>query len=420
MSELEQRLVDHIGENEERLFELLASLVRFRTPNPPGGNEGPAQDWIETRLNEMGLEVDRWDALPGRPNVVGTWRGTGGGPSVALNGHIDVCEDVLLEQWSSDPYDPVIEGRDMIGRGATDLKSATASFFFALETLKAHDVALAGDVVFQSVIGEEAGEPGTRSAIERGYGCDFAIVGESSLGRDLIASIGVVNCRIRIQSPHTLHLVARKFTTNAGGELEGANCVEKMAVHVIPALTELERQWAVFKTHPLVPPGACNINVLQIEGGANTFILPDRCDAYVTVTYLPNETRDEVVREVEEHVAHAAALDDWLRKYPPQFEWSPPEHPIEFAPADIDPESQPVRGLTDAIRDASGHEPRLGGRGGITDAGWFARAGIPSVVFGPGDVNYAHRIDERVHLDDVVSHCKATALFVLRHCGPAD
>ena len=115
LTKLEQHVLGHIEENEERLFDLLASLVRFRTPNPPGGNEGEAQDWIEARLRELGLEVDRWDALPGRPNVVGTWRGSGGGPSVALNGHIDVCEDRRLEEWSSDPYEPVIDGRDMTG-----------------------------------------------------------------------------------------------------------------------------------------------------------------------------------------------------------------------------------------------------------------------------------------------------------------
>ena len=404
LTELERRLVRHVEERDERLFDLLAALVRFRTPNPPGGNEGGAQDWIEACLRELQLGVDRWDALPGRPNVVGTWRGSGGGPSVALNGHIDVCEDRRLEEWSSDPYEPRRDGRDMIGRRTTDLRSATASFLFAIQALRAHDVSLAGDVVFQSVIGEEAGEPGTRSAIERGHRADFAIVGESSRGRDLIAWIGVINCRITVESPSTLHLVARKFTTNAGGELSGANCVEKMALGAIPALTDLERQWAVFKTHPLMPPGACNINVVQIEGGANTFILADRCDAYVTVTYLPNERCEDIVQEVEEHFARAAALDDWLRRHPPRLEWSPPEHPIEFAPADIDVGAPPVQELMGAIRAASGREPQVGGRGGITDAGRFARAGISAVVFGPGDVDYAHRIDERVHLDDVVSH----------------
>ena len=413
----EQTLLAEIEANEDHLFDTLSQLIRFRTPNPPGGNETEAQDWMEQRMRSIGLEIDRWDALPDRPNVVGVLRGDGSGPKVVLNGHIDVCEDRLLEEWSSDPYDPVIDGRDMIGRGATDMKCATASFLVALETLVKHGVRLKGDVILQSVIGEEAGEPGTRSAIERGYGGDFAIVGESSLGRDLVACIGVVNCKIAIESPYTLHLVARKFTINAGGGLEGGNCVEKMAYHILPALADLEREWAVFKTHELVPPGACNINVFRIEGGANTFILPDRCVAYVTVTYLPHEKKEDVIEEVERQIARAAELDSWLRKYPPKVEWSPAEYPIEFAASDFDPESAPVRQLADAIRLASGREPVMGGRGGITDAGWFHRAGVPAVVFGPGDVNYAHRVDERVHLDDVVNHCKATALFVARFCG---
>jgi formylaminopyrimidine deformylase len=420
VSDVEASVLAYIAEHEQELIETLVELVRFRTPNPPGGNEGPAQDWIEARLRSIGASVDRWDALPGRPNVLGVIEGQEPGPTVVLNGHIDVCEDRLLEEWSSDPYEPVIDGRDMIGRGATDMKCALASFLFALDALSRNDIRLKGKVIFESVIGEEAGEPGTRSAIEQGYGGDFAIVGESTRGRGLVPSIGVVNCAITIASPYTLHLVARRFTTNAGGGLEGANCVEKMAVRIIPALLDLERRWAVFKTHDLVPPGSCNINVLRIEGGSNTFILPDRCVAYVTVTYLPHERKEDVIAEVERHVAAAAALDDWLSKYPPTIEWNPSAFPIEFNGADFDRESPAIRDLSEAIRVASGQEPEYGGRGGITDAGWFHAAGVPTVVFGPGDVNFAHRVDERVHLDDVMNHCRAVALFLMRHCGLAE
>ena len=416
-TDLERAVLADIEASEGALFELLAALVRFRTPNPPGGNEREAQDWVEAQLRALDLEIDRWDVLPDRPNVVGVWRGDGSGPSIALNGHIDVCEDRLLDEWSSDPYEPVIEGRDMIGRGATDMKSANASFMFAIEILKKHGVKLQGDVIVQSVIGEEAGEPGTRSAIERGYGGDFSIVGESTAGRDLVAGIGVMNCRISIIAEKTLHLSARKFTMNAGGQLEGGNCIDKMALRIVPALADLERQWQVFKTHELVPPGGTNVNVFRIEGGTSTFMLPDRCDAYVTVTYLPNEEKHVVMRQVEEHVARASSLDDWLRGNPPTVKWNPPEFPVEFMPNDVDVESEPIQTLMESIRAASGLEPRIGGRGGITDAGWFAQAGIPTVVFGPGDVLYAHRVDERVHLDDVVNYCKATALFLIRHGG---
>jgi acetylornithine deacetylase/succinyl-diaminopimelate desuccinylase family protein len=415
ITDVERSVLAHIEQNESALFDLLETLVRFRTPNPPGGNEQAAQDWVEQQFRALELETDRWDVLPNRPNVVGIWRGDGEGPTITLNGHIDVCEDQLLDQWSSDPYDPVIDGRDLVGRGSTDMKSANASFMFAIEALKKHGVRLEGDVIVHSVMGEEAGEPGTRSAIERGHGGDFAIVGESTSGRDLVACIGVMNCRISIVAEKSLHFSARRFLLNPGGRLEGGNCIEKMALRIVPALAELERDWHVFKTHDLVPDGGTNINVFRIEGGTSTFMLPERCDAYVTVTYLPDEKKDDVIQQIEEHVARASALDGWLRKHPPTIEWLPEEYPVEFLPSDVDIESEAVQTLLSSIRSSSGQEPQIGGRGGITDAGWFAQAGIPTVVYGPGDVTQAHRIDERVHLDDVVNHCKATALFLLRH-----
>jgi acetylornithine deacetylase len=75
--------------------------------------------------------------------------------------------------------------------------------------------------------------------------------------------------------------------------------------------------------------------------------------------------------------------------------------------------------LADSIADVSNREPAVGARAAINDAGWFHRAGIPAVVYGPGDVEFVHRVDERVHLDDVVAYCKVLALFLKRYCGSA-
>lgn len=413
----EQRVIARIDNDRDDLIATLARLVGFRTPNPPGGNEAEAQSWVEAELRALGLETDRWDALPGRPNVVGVLRGQSGSPSVALNGHIDVCEDRQLERWSTDPYEAVVADGAVFGRGTTDMKSGLASFLCVLKALQRERVRLRGDVIVQSVIGEERGEPGTRAAVERGYKGDFAIVGEATAGCELVAGIGVVNCRVTIESPTTLHLVARKHTINTGGGLDGANCAEKMATRIIPALLELERQWGVFKRHPRIPPGFCSINLLRIEGGGNTFILPDRCDAFFTVIYLPNETREQVTSDVENQIDLAAQLDPWLRDHPPVVEWNPPEFPVEFAPSDFDPDDPAVDELVRAITDVTGSRPRLDTRGAITDAGWFTAAGVPAVIFGPGDVEYVHRIDERVRTDALVAHCKATALFLMRYCG---
>lgn len=417
--EKEKELSNAIDSRKEELFDMLATLIRFRTPNPPGDNEIEAQNWVEMQLRDLDCEIDRWDVLPGRPNVVGKLKGKEDGPTVSLNSHIDVCEDKMLKNWSNDPYNPIIKDGNMYGRGSSDMKSAMASFLFSLKLIKEHHIQLNGNVEVHSVIGEETGEPGTRSAIERGYGGDFSIVGESSKGESIVASIGVMTAKITIESPETLHFVARKNIINAGGGKSGGNCVEKMSQRIVPALADLERQWAVFKLHDLVPAGACNINVFHMEGGSNPFILPDRCDAHITVTYLPNEKKDDVIREVEEHIQRAASVDDWLRENPPKIEWNPSEFPVEFAPCDIDVESNPVRVLSDSI-EATGRKVNFGGRGAITDAGWYYTAGIPAVVYGPGDINQAHAVDEMVYLDDLITHCKATTRFLLNYCGAAD
>jgi formylaminopyrimidine deformylase len=417
LTELEQEICAHIDAHEEKLFSLLASLIRFRTPNPPGGNEVEAQTWVEARMRELCLQVDKWDVLPRRPNVVGVWRGDGLGPAVTLNGHIDVCADELLEKWTTDPYEPVIVAREMFGRGSTDMKSAIASFLYAITALQDCNVRLSGDVLLHSVMGEEAGEPGTRSAIERGHGGDFAIVGESSSSVGLIASIGVMNLVISVRSHATLHL-HRRFLMNTGVNLAGANCIDKLVMCLLPALRDLEQEWTVGKRHAMVPRGASAINVFRIHSTANTFILPTEATAYLTITYLPGEMKEAIVAEVEERVREAADGDPWLRANPPIVEWAPDDAPIEFAPCDVDVDSPPIQ-LLESVIHAIERTPVRGGRGAITDAGWFARAGIPAVVFGPGDVEYAHAVDERVSLDNVVAHCKAVAVFLIRFCNAA-
>jgi acetylornithine deacetylase/succinyl-diaminopimelate desuccinylase-like protein len=79
-----------------------------------------------------------------------------------------------------------------------------------------------------------------------------------------------------------------------------------------------------------------------------------------------------------------------------------------------------VSALAEAVAVVTGEDATLGARGAITDAGWFQRAGIPIVVFGPGDIEQAHAIDECVRVDALVEHCQAIALFLARHCRTED
>lgn len=414
VTETERGILNAIGARQERLFALLEELIRFRTPNPPGGNELEAQQWMRRQMEDLGLEVDMWDVLPGRPNVVGRLP-VQDRPTVVFNGHIDVCAEEAFEEWSAWPYEPVRDDRDMIGRGVSDMKGALAAYLFVLEILRDQGIKPECGLVVQSVMGEEGGEPGSKGAIARGHTGDFAIVGESSRGQSLVASVGVMTLRIVVSDERSLHLAARRSFMTAGGGLLAANCIDVMSAHILPALGELERQWAVHKSHPLLPPGCLTINVFRIEGGANPFLLPNHCEAFVTVLYPPGETRGSVRSEVETHLRRAAEMDPWLRAHPPQLTWTPDEHPVEFEPAAFDPESTSIQTLMSCIEDSTGKPAQLGGRAGVTDAGEFYAAGIPAVVFGPGNMEYAHRVDERVHLDELVSYARALALFLVRY-----
>ena len=415
--DIEQSIVEAIEADQSHLEELLKSLVRFRTVNPPG-NEGPAQKWMADRLRQLNAEVDVFDVLPGRPDVVGVLRGTGGGHSVILNGHIDVVQARQDGSWQHEPFEPTIEGRIMYGRGTSDMKAGLATYLFALEKLKENGVRLRGDVILQSAMGEEAAEPGTSSAAER-YQADFAIVGEPTKARQIVASVGAMIAQIRIKSPYTLHLHARRQALHAGGGVEGANAIEKMALRIIPALNDLEREWAVFKKHWAIPPAQTLINPFLIQGGTSAGYMPDECTMYIVVLYLPTEQQEEVQREVEDQVRRAAELDGWLRLYPPEVKWNPSEHALDMPPADLDPNHAGVQTLSQAIQFVTNCEAQLGGRGAITDSGWLRLSGTPSVVYGPGDIHWAHRMDERVNLDDVLTYAKAIAVFLLRWCGVA-
>ena len=194
----EQDLLQRIDEARPRIVETVKTLVAFETPNPPGHNEARAQDWISDRLASIGMSVDVFDVLPGRPDVVGRLPGAEPeGRSVLFNGHIDVAELRAPEAWSHPPFDAIEQNGRVYGLGSSDMKSAHAGFLVMLECLRAAGIELSGDVVYESVIGEEAGEPGTAACVERGIRADFAIVGECSRAESVIvSSVGAINLSV--------------------------------------------------------------------------------------------------------------------------------------------------------------------------------------------------------------------------------
>ena len=419
MSSIQKKLMEAVDESRDYLIQLTSDLVRFNTTNPPGHNTIKAQAWFATKLNELGFKTELFDVFPGEPDLVGSLSGSGGGRSIILNGHMDVAEVRPDEKWNSDPFQPVLKDGRIYGRGTDDMKGGLAACLAAIRAIQNVDLKLRGDVFLESVIGEEAGEPGTVKCLERGYKADFALIPEPS-DFNIGGQGGVITGWITIKSPQTIHDGARRLCIHAGGGMDGANAIEKM-MKLIVALQELERHWAVVKSHPMATPGTTTINPAVIEGGRHPAFMADECKLWVTIHFLPNEDYEKVIQDVEKYLLDVAKTDPWLRNNPPQFKWGGTSLVRDkgevFPPADIDPNHPTVKTVAKAHKIATGTEPPIVSWASVSDAGWFAKAGIPAVIYGPGSLKRAHIVNEYVEVVELVTAAKAIALTVADWCS---
>ncbi len=365
--------------------------------------------------------MDRFDVYPGDPDVVARLPGSTPNESASLliNGHIDVAETGPLERWTREPFVASIEHGRLYGRGATDMKGPVAAALFAARVVRELGIELGGDLLIESVIGEEQGEAGTLSCVERGYTADFAIVPEPT-GLAVSGQGGVITGWIEIQSPETLHDGMRARVIHAGGGVRGANAIEKMVL-LIQGLQSLEREWAVMKSYPGFASGATTINPAVIEGGRHPAFMADHCALWVTVHFYPDEIWQDVTSEIEDHLMRVAATDFWLRDHPPTFRWggrSMIEDRGEIFPASmIDREHPAVQALS-GIHQRVRHSPAEHVMWpSVSDAGWLASAGIPTVIYGPGELAQAHVIDEWVDIDDLVAAARIYAEMIVEWCN---
>ncbi len=416
MSEEVQRVLAEVDAREGELVDLLCRLISFETPAPPARNTRSAQEFMRDTLIGLGFTTDMWDVYPNDPNVVGVLKGSDPAryKSLIINGHMDVAQVDADEKWETGPFSPIVRDGAIIGRGAADMKGGLAGALFALRLLKDAGIELPGDITFQSVIGEEVGEAGTLQCCERGYTADLAVVVDTS-DLHMQGQGGVITGWVVVKSPQTFHDGTRRQMIHAGGKLFGASAIEKMAV-VMAGLKELERHWAVMKSYPGCPPGTTTINPAVIEGGRHAAFIADECRLWITVHFYPNETHDEVVKEIEAHIAAVASADPWLRENPPTFIWGGRSMIVDrgeiFPSLEVDPKHPGVRLLAAKHQRIAGMAPVIDVSPSVTDGGWFGAAGIPAVIYGPGELKHAHSVNEQVSIDQLKTFARVLIGFI--------
>jgi acetylornithine deacetylase len=334
---LNPEVIKRLREASQRLEEdtvaLVQQLVQVPTENPKlaqieAGAEADCQDLIEPRMRALGCTTERWDVYPGRPDVVGILKGTGGGRSLIINGHIDVVPAGDYANWTRPPFAAEVADGKIWGRGAVDMKGGIGAMLNAVRAIQDAGITLKGDLILESVVDEETGGPGTAQTIEHGYVADAAIVVEPT-GLTINPAEGGLEWLRLVVRGVAGHSANRYRTVHAGGQGVAVNAIEKMA-KILAAVQDLERHWGNTKRHPMLPAGITTINPGVMIGGTgggengmpnvltavSTF--PDYCSLELSLKYLPSEKTAAVRAEFEEYIARVAAVDPWLRDHPPK------------------------------------------------------------------------------------------------------
>jgi acetylornithine deacetylase/succinyl-diaminopimelate desuccinylase-like protein len=361
------------------ILPLLERLVSIDSVNPALGGPGEAEiaAFVAGWAREAGLEVEVDEAAPGRPNVIATARGSGGGKTLLLNAHLDTVGFGSM----AEPLRPRVEGGKLYGRGAYDMKGGLAACLVA--AAESGRRGLRGDVVVTAVIDEELSSVGTQLALER-VRPDAAIVAEPTEMRVCVAHKGFVAFEVETEG---------RAAHGSRPDL-GVDAIAKMG-HVLVGLDALDRSLRERPTHPLLGAGSLHAGV--VAGGSEFSTYPDRCLLQAERRTVPGESVDHVESEIQGLLGRLRRGDDDFRG---TWRVVAARHPFEVA------RTEEIVRLVGGYAGAT--EPV--GAAFWTDAALIAEGLVPTVVFGPGGEG-AHAAVEWVSLADV-ERCAAIFLSV--------
>lgn len=371
---------------------LLADLVSINSINPdlvPGApGEAQIAHYIADWLEHADLEVELVESVSGRPNVVGTARGTGGGKTLLLNGHMDTVGVTGMH----DPHRSRIEAGRLYGRGAYDMKGGLAACMLAVA--RARKERLRGDVIFTAVIDEEYASLGTMELAKR-FHADGAIVAEFTELQLILAHRGFVWLEIE-----TIGKAAHGSRPDLG-----VDAIVKMG-KILSEIDSLDQRLRANPTHPLLGSGSLHASL--ISGGQELSSYPERCLLSVERRILPGETPQSVEAEL------VGIIEDVQRSDPSLH--ATVRRGIDRSPLETREDEEIARAIQAASVQVLNHPLPVRGVPFWTDAAVLAAAGIPSVLFGPAGSG-AHAVEEWVDLQSVRTCAEIYVETAVRFCG---
>ncbi len=370
-----------------------AGLIEFcrdliREPSPSGA-EGAVAARVAERLKAMGCDAVWVDPYG---SVVGQVKGTGGGPSILFDGHLDTVPVSNPEQWPHNPFGGEIADGRIYGRGASDMKGAVAAMVYAVGTLAGKSARPAGDVYFCGSVQEEIFEGIGLGKVMEQVRPDFVVIGEAS----------ELNLKIGQRGRAEIIVQAKGKTAHSANPKLGVNAVYR----ILPALLAVRSM--PLGQHPVLGDAIIELTDIISSPYPGASVVPDLCRATFDRRLLVGETPESVLGAINESlsalpaedgqaVAEARLAVDTTRCYTGETIGGE-----RFFPAWVfGPETPLVQEALAALR-GLGQNPGITTYSFCTNGSHSAGiAGVPTIGYGPSRENQAHVVDEYVEIEQL-------------------
>lgn len=378
-----------IGESARReAVELLETLIRIRSVNPPG-EEDRMIGFIENYLSDLGIDAQRVPLEPGRSSLVARISGTSEG-SYVLCGHVDTVDTDAAKWTSTDPFTPRIESNRMWGLGSADMKSGVAVILQTAKEIIRQNVTPPHDLVLALTADEERAYRGAASVATSGLIDDarLLLITEPTGGRAYIGQKG------------ELWLEATFHGQAAHGSVptSGVNAI----LPAVAFCAELQKRSLAFPE--ISGLGQTSLSIGQFNGGWQVNVVPDTAKVRLDSRFVTKEERDRVVALVEELGAACATASG------SQFECCVFNDKARIVG---NPDAPNVKRFLRVHSRVTGRpiEARIAPYS--TDAvAIVAQIPVPVLIYGPGSIEQAHQPDEFVELGSLYEALDVVAGYV--------
>lgn len=361
--------------DKDRKITILQDVLRIKSVND---HEEAVAVYLQTLLQEFGIETELVEYSPGRSNLIAYLDGNAPGKTLGFTGHLDVVAAGDESEWLHPPFEAVIDGNKLYGRGSTDMKGGTVALVLAMIELKTKKIPFNGRIKLLATVGEEIGTIGAMQLTELGYADDLdglLIAEPSGAGSFVTAHKGSMSYKV----------TSTGKASHSSMPQEGVNAIVQLNQFIIQANQAMQEITSQYENHKL---GRTTHAVTIIRGGEQINSIPDKAIVEGNIRSIPEYSNDQIVALFDSIIANInSKIEGKLT--------------VEFTQNNMPVDEPDDSDLVKAAQRVIGELPIIG-ISPTTDGAQFTQAKnkFDFLLHGPGIPTLPHQVNEYIEIDD--------------------